>query len=97
MKIKQQKNNQIYNVKIKSAVHPDIYHVVQMDLNCHEKMPSEKQLSIRPATHMLQIDLNCYEKMPSEEQLNINGRFSFKNGNKMKQPNNSQFVQKIHY
>lgn len=52
MKKQTNKKNQIYNVKIKSAVHPDIYHVVKINLSCNEKMPSEKELDINSKFHL---------------------------------------------
>lgn len=36
------KFNTKYIVKVKSKVHPEIYHCIQIDLHCHEKMPKEK-------------------------------------------------------
>lgn len=33
-----------YNVKIKSKIHPSIYHTVRVDLRCYERMPDEKTL-----------------------------------------------------
>lgn len=33
-----------YDVKVKSSLHPNIYHVVRVDLHCYEQMPDEKTL-----------------------------------------------------
>lgn len=38
------KNQTKHYVKIKSKVHPSIYHVVEVDLRCYERMPDEKKL-----------------------------------------------------
>lgn len=32
-------NRTKYYVKVKSTVHPDIYHTVLVDLHCYEQMP----------------------------------------------------------
>lgn len=43
--MKKQKTNKLntkYTVKVKSKVHPEIYHSIQLDLHCYEKMPKEK-------------------------------------------------------
>lgn len=40
-----QTNNQYKNyVKIRSTIHSDIYHTIEVNLRCHERMPSEKKL-----------------------------------------------------
>lgn len=32
-----------YNLKVKSKIHPDIYHLVFIDFRCYEKMPKETE------------------------------------------------------
>lgn len=39
------KNNTKYYLKIKSKIHPDIYHTEFIDLRCYEKMPAENKLN----------------------------------------------------
>lgn len=33
-----------YLVKVKSKIHPEIYHTILIDLHCYEQMPEEKKL-----------------------------------------------------
>lgn len=33
-----------FHVKIKSAVHPNVNHTIEIDLRCYEQMPEEKKL-----------------------------------------------------
>lgn len=42
---KTDKKHAIFDVKIKSKIHPSIYHTAQVDLHCYEQMPSERTLS----------------------------------------------------
>lgn len=42
-KRKEQKNNKHY-LKIKSKIHPDIYHTLIINLHCYEKMPTENKI-----------------------------------------------------
>lgn len=44
-----------YDLRVKSKVHPEIYHSVKVDLYCYEKINN--------------TNLLCYEKMPNEDEL----------------------------
>ena len=33
-----------YLLKMKSKVHPSIYHTIKIDLHCYENMPNEKTI-----------------------------------------------------
>lgn len=38
------KNQTVFDVKIKSTVHPNVFHTIRIDLHCYERMPDEKNL-----------------------------------------------------
>lgn len=38
------KNKNSYPIKIKSEIHPEIYHTILIDLHCYEKMPKGKKI-----------------------------------------------------
>lgn len=42
-KQKMQRNQTNHYIKIKSKVHPSIYHMAQVDLQCYERMPGETE------------------------------------------------------
>lgn len=44
-KLNQNNNLTQYYVKIKSKIHPTIYHTITIDLHCYESMPKEKTLN----------------------------------------------------
>lgn len=47
MKMNKDKNTKKqtkYNVKIKSKIQPDLYHMIEVELHCNEKMPTENAL-----------------------------------------------------
>lgn len=57
-----QKNNTTRNqtqfrIRVQSKIHSEIYHSVQVNLHCYEKMPERKR------------NLYCYEHMPDEREL----------------------------
>lgn len=33
-----------FNIKIKSKIHPSIFHTAQIDLECYERMPRENEM-----------------------------------------------------
>lgn len=40
----------VFDVKIKSKVHPSVYHKIRVDLHCYERMPDEKILTNKKTT-----------------------------------------------
>lgn len=34
-----------YNVEVRSKIHPNIRHIVEIDFKCRERMPSERCMS----------------------------------------------------
>lgn len=36
-----------FQIKIKSKIHPDVYHIIHVDLNCYEQMPKKKTKSFQ--------------------------------------------------
>lgn len=45
MKKKLIKNQYKYNLRIRSKIHKDVYHFININLYCYEKMPNEESLS----------------------------------------------------
>lgn len=44
-----------YDIKIRSKIHPSIFHIIKINLKCYEKLTN--------------INLYCNEKMPDENSL----------------------------
>lgn len=44
-----------YDIKIRSKIHPSIFHIIKINLKCYEKLSN--------------INLYCNEKMPDENSL----------------------------
>lgn len=52
-----------FNVQIKSKIHPNVCHTIQINLHCYERMPKEK------GNNQKEEDLFCYERMPCEKTI----------------------------
>lgn len=63
----------LFDTKIKSKLHPDIYHTVRINLHCYERMPDEKSLMKQNK----QQKITFKRKKETETQTDES---SFKNG-----------------
>lgn len=59
------KKTKKYKIKIKSKIHPDIYHTAYIDLHCYEKMTKEKETNRK-----VKINLYCYKKLTKKNNNN---------------------------
>lgn len=41
--MEKQENIAKYQIKVKSSIHPDIHHSIEIDLHCYERLPKKKK------------------------------------------------------